>query len=119
MHHSLAKRRNTVGPGNAGYRIVVGPIGRRCHRVVQQVGSQHIPCLVDGTLIFGDENRCGSTRNGKLNDSGLVSVGTALRFVELLQTRQRGLGNKPNPVTAGTSSGGLAATGDQHHRPVG
>src|ERR1700756_2808560 len=80
----FAERGHTIGAGDAGYGTVVGSIGRRRHRVVQQVGSQHIPRLVD---IVGDENRCGSARNGKLDDSGLVSVSTALRFVELLQTR--------------------------------
>ena len=70
-------------------------------------------------VVFGDENRCRSARNGKLNHSGLVSVGAALRFVELLQARQGGLGDKPEPVGAGATSGRLAAAGDQHHGSAG
>ena len=66
----------------------------------------------------GDENRCRSALDGKLNHSWLVSVGAALRFVELLQARQGGLGDKPEPVGAGATSGGLAAAGDQHHGPT-
>ncbi len=48
-----------------------------------------------------------------------MSVGAALFFVELLQARQVGLGDEPESEGAGTSGGGLAATGDQHHRSTG
>ena len=72
-------------------------VGGGRHRVVQQVGPELVPRLVD---VVGDEDGGRRRPSGKLDDARLMAVRATFVLVELLQAGLVGLEDEAESVPA-------------------